>query len=105
VTDRVRAVETAMRRLQIQEENVQVAQTSFDFAVRRFDRGELTTTELARAQDQLSQTRINYLNAWISFEMAKADLKEITLWDWETNQPAVRRTTPPEPFGWRRNGS
>ncbi len=104
VTDRVRAVETAMRRLQIQEENVQVAQTSFDFAVRRFDRGEMTTTELARAQDQLSQTLNNRLNAWISFEMAKADLKEITLWDWETNTSAQRRTAPPEPFGWRRNG-
>ena len=29
---------------------------------------------------------------------AKADLKEITLWDWETDQPVTRRTTPATSF-------
>lgn len=102
VTDRVRAVESAMRRLQIQEKNVLVAETSYSFTQRRFDRGEITFTELAQAQDQLAQTRTNQLNALIQFELAKADLKEITLWDWETNQPARQRTQPPRPFERRR---
>ncbi len=104
VTNRIQAVETAMRRLRIQEANVLVAQTSYDFARRSFDRGEITQVELARALDQRSLTETNRLNAWVAFEMAKADLKEITLWDWETNTSAQRRTTPPAPFGWRRNG-
>ncbi len=98
VTDRVRAVESAMRRLVIQQQNVQVALTSYDFTQKRYARGEITVTELATAQDQLSQTQVNLLNAQISFELAKADLKEITLWDWETNQPVNQRTTPPQPF-------
>jgi outer membrane protein len=98
VTDRVRAVESAMRRLVIQQQNVQVALTSYDFTQKRYARGEITVTELATAQDQLSQTQINLLNAQIAFELAKADLKEITLWDWETNQPVNQRTTPPQPF-------
>ena len=98
VTDRVRAVESAMRRFAIQEANVQVAETSYGFTQRRFDRGEITFTELAQAQDQLSRTRTLHLNALITYEMAKADLKEITLWDWETNQPATQRTQPPQPF-------
>lgn len=98
VTDRVRAVESAMRRLSIQESNVQLAETSYGFTQRRFDRGEITFTELAQAQDQLSRTRTNHLDAWIQFELAKADLKEITLWDWVTNQPARQRTQPPRPF-------
>jgi len=98
VTDRVRAVESAMRRFAIQEANVQVAETSYGFTQRRFDRGEITFTELAQAQDLLSRTRTNHLTALINYEMAKADLKEITLWDWETNQPATQRTQPPEPF-------
>jgi len=102
ITDRVRAVESAMRRLQIQEKNVLVAETSYSFTQRRFDRGEITFTELAQAQDQLAQTRTNQLNALIQFELAKADLKEITLWDWETNQPARQRTQPPRPFERRR---
>jgi len=99
VTDRVRAVESAMRRFAIQQANVQVAETSYGFTQRRFDRGEITFTELAQAQDQLSRTRTLHLNALINYEMAKADLKEITLWDWELNQPATQRTQPPEPFG------
>ncbi len=98
VTDRVRAVESAMRRFAIQEANVQVAETSYGFTQRRFDRGEITFTELAQAQDLLARTRTNHLTALINYEMAKADLKEITLWDWETNQPAAQRTQPPEPF-------
>jgi outer membrane protein TolC len=98
VTDRVRAVESAMRRLLIQQQNVQVALTSYDFTQKRYARGEITVTELATAQDQLSQTQINLLNAQIAFELAKADLKEITLWDWEANQPVSQRTTPPQPF-------
>jgi outer membrane protein TolC len=105
VTDRVRAVESAMRRFAIQEANVEVAEASYGFTQRRFDRGEITFTELAQAQDLLSRTRTNHLTALINYEMAKADLKEITLWDWETNQPATQRTQPPEPFqrGQRRN--
>ncbi len=98
VTDRVRDVESAMRRLEIQQANVQVAETSWGFTQKRFDRGEITITELAQAQDQLAQTRTNQLNALIQFELAKADLKEITLWDWETNRPARQRTQPPQPF-------
>ena len=98
VTDRVRAVESAMRRFAIQEANVQVAEASYGFTQRRFDRGEITFTELAQAQDQLSRTRTLHLTALIGYEMAKADLKEITLWDWETNLPASQRTQPPEPF-------
>ena len=98
VIDRVRAVESAMRRLGIQDQNVLVAQTSYDFTRQRFERGEITTFELGQAQDQLSQTLINRLNALIAFEMAKADLKEITLWDWEKNEPVQQRTRPPQPF-------
>lgn len=102
VTDRVRAVESAMRRLSIQEKNVEVAETSWSFTQRKFDRGEITVTELAQAQDQYNQTQANYLTALIQFELSKADLKEITLWDWVTNQPVQQRTLPPLPFNRKR---
>ncbi len=98
VTDRVRAVESAMRRIEIQQKNVRVALTSYDFTQKRYARGEITVTELATAQDQLSQTQINLLNAQIAYELAKADLSEITLWNWETDRPISQRTTPPQPF-------
>lgn len=101
ITNRVRAVESAQRRLEIQNQNVEVARRSYEFTQKRFDRGEITTVELAQAQDQLAQTETNRLNALIAYELAKADLKEITLWDWETDQPVQRLTEPPQPFEHR----
>ena len=101
VTDRVRAVESAMRRFEIQEQNVQVVQISYDVTRLKFDRGEIAFTELAQALEQLSQTLTNRLNAQIAYELAKADLKEITLWDWDAGQAVAPRTVPPQPFDHR----
>lgn len=99
VINMVRAVEGAMRQMEILEENLQIARTSYQISQQRYERGEISLEALLQAQDQRRTTESRHLEALISFEMAKADLKEITLWDWETNQPVDQRTTPPEPFG------
>ncbi len=99
VINRVRSVESAMRRMEIQAANRDVSEKSFDISQQRLERGEITITELLTAQQQYNNTKENFLAALIQYEQAKASLKEITLWDWETNQPAERRTTPPTPFG------
>ncbi len=99
VINAVRAVESATRRLEIQIANRVVAERSYGISRTRYDRGEITTTELMTAQQEYNNTETAYLSAIIGYEEAKASLTEITLWDWETNQPVSRRTTPPTPFG------
>ncbi len=99
VINRVRAVEGAMRLMDILEENLQIARTSYQISQQQFERGEIDLESLLRSQDQRRTTENRHLGALISFEMAKADLKEITLWDWETNHPVSQQTTPPVPFG------
>jgi outer membrane protein len=98
VINRVNAVSSAMRRLDVLQKSVTVAQTSYDISQKRSERGEITLTDLLQAQNELDTAQNSYLDALIDFETAKASLKEITLWDWETNQPAQQRTTPPRPF-------
>ena len=98
VINRVRAVEGAMRLMEILEENLQIARTSYQISQQQYERGEINLNDLMQAQGQRRLTERNHLQAWITFEIAKADLKEITLWDWETNQAVSQRTTPPTPF-------
>lgn len=99
VINRVRSVESAMRRMEIQTANRAVADRTFEISQIRFERGETTIVELLQDQQQYNNTKENFLSALIAYEQAKASLKEFTLWDWETNQPVLRRTTPPTPFG------
>lgn len=99
VINSIRAVEGAMRQMEILEEQLQIAQTSYTISQQQYGRGNITLTELLRAQDDWNTTQDRHLQAMIDYEMAKADLKEITMWDWETNQPVMQQTTPPVPFG------
>lgn len=87
-----------MRLMEILEENLQIARISYQISQQQYERGEINLNDLMQAQGQRRTTERNHLQAWITFEMAKADLKEITLWDWETNQAVSQRTTPPTPF-------
>jgi outer membrane protein len=98
VINRVNAVSSAMRRLDVLQKSVTVAEASYTISQKRSERGEITLTDLLNAQNELNTAQNSYLDALIDFETAKASLKEITLWDWETNQPAQQRTTPPRPF-------
>lgn len=103
VIDRVRAVESAQRRFEIQMANQTVADTTYEISRTRYDRGEITITELLAAQQQYNDTKSAYLSALITYERAKATLAEYTLWDWERDQPIARRTQPPTPFDRKRD--
>ena len=99
VINRVRAVEGAMRQMEIREQSLQIARTTYQITRQQYERGETDLNTLLRAQGTRRNAETQHLRARITYEMAKANLKEITLWDWETNQPVQQRTTPPVPFG------
>ncbi len=101
VENRVLALKSAMRRMGIQEENRLVAQMNYDISQKRFEKGEISSTELIIAQQLYLDTETLLTSAFIEYETAMADLREITLWDWETNRSITQRTTPPKPFAER----
>jgi outer membrane protein TolC len=82
----VRSVEEAKNRLRIHEKNQQVSQRSYEISRMRFENGDLTSQELAVEQERLAESRLTYLNAFITYQMAVADLKRKTLWDFKNNR-------------------
>jgi len=56
---------------------------------KRFDNGDVTAQELALDRNRLTQARSAYLDAYIDYQTAIADLKRRTLYDFEQNRSLV----------------
>lgn len=90
VRDIVRTVEEAKNRLSIHEKNQQVSQRSYEISRMRFENGDITSQDLAREQERLADSQINYLDAFISYQLAVADLKRKTLWDFKNSRSYLK---------------
>jgi len=81
----VNAALTALResrgRLEVLGRSVELAGRSLEISVQRFDNGDITSQELALDRDRLTQARMAYLDAFIEYQLAGADLKRQTLYD------------------------
>ena len=82
----VRQVNEARLRLEINEQNEQIAQRSYDISRLQFENGDITSQELGREQERLADTRLAYLDAFITYQLAVNDLKRKTLWDFKENR-------------------
>ncbi len=98
VIERVNAVSSSMQRLEMQSGNRELARMAFEVSQVLFEKGEIDHLQLLAVQGRYLQTESLFVRALTDFELAKADLREITMWDWETDQPLRQRTTPPRPF-------
>ncbi|MFC1500432.1 TolC family protein [Candidatus Zixiibacteriota bacterium] len=98
VIEQVNEVSSSMQRMEMQSGNRDLARTAFEVSQELFEKGEIDYTELLSVQNRYFQTESLFIRALIDFEMAKAELREITMWDWETDQAIGRQSSPPEPF-------
>ena len=87
--DAVRALNESWDRVQMLAKSQEVGVKSMDISLKRFANGDITTTELARASDQLNSAKLSYLSAYIDYKLSLADLKRKTLYDFEKNVPLV----------------
>lgn len=86
VRDIVRSVRESRNRLQIHEKNEQIANRSYEISKMRFENGDITSQELAVEQERLANTQLAYLDAFITYKLAVADLKRKTLWDFKNDR-------------------
>ncbi|HUU27305.1 MAG TPA: TolC family protein [archaeon] len=86
VRDNIRSVEEATNRLNIHEQNEQLAQRSYQISRMRFESGNITSQELGVEQERLADTQLAYLDAYMTYQLAVADLKRKTLWDFNKNK-------------------
>lgn len=90
VRDVVRSLEEAKNRLRILEQNQRVSERSYEISRVRFENGDLSSQELAREQERLAQSQLDYLSAFITYQMTVAELKRTTLWDFKNNRSYLK---------------
>lgn len=89
----VRAVISRVReawdRLEVLKRSEEIARRSYDISLARFDNGEITSQELALDRDRLTAARTAFLDAYIAYKVALADLQRKAFWDFENNRSLV----------------
>ncbi len=86
VLDLINRLKLAESRILVLEKSIAVAQKSYDISVERFQSGTTSRNDVAQAQQRLTTAKINSLSAIIDYQVALADLKRRTLWDYEKNE-------------------
>jgi len=89
VKDVVRSVYETYDRVQLLEKSKEVSEKSFKINLERFQNGDITSTELARASDQLNTAKLSYLSAYTEYKLSLADLERKTLYDFEKKRSLV----------------
>jgi outer membrane protein len=87
ITDVVTQVRDAESRIEISKRRQELAQKTFDISLERFNIGEITADQLAQDRTRINNAKISYLTAYTNYQLAVANLKRNTLWDFATNSP------------------
>jgi outer membrane protein TolC len=73
----------------IAEQNVKNANLTYDINLERYKNGDLTSIDLNRFQSQLSEKKSTYADALINYKIELLNLKILSLYDFETQQPVI----------------
>ena len=84
-----RNLQNQVLQVDLAQQNVKSAQLTYDINLERYRNGDLTSMDLNLIQNQLSQRKINLINALIGYKLSLLDLKIESLWDFEKNQAAL----------------
>jgi len=82
----VRMVYEAEKRFRINQTNIDIAQRNYRIFRLRFENGDITGQELSLEQARLSEVQLAYINAFVTYQLALADLKRKTMWNFENNR-------------------
>lgn len=84
-----RNLNNLIRQIGIADQNLQNAQLTYEINLERYKNGDLTSIDLELFQNQLSEKKMNKVNALISYKLELLNLKIQALWDFETNSSFV----------------
>jgi outer membrane protein len=86
----VKQLNSSLRRLQLLEKNVQLAEKSFNISRDRFSNGDIDSQALALDRTRLNAAYQSHLDAYISYKLLLADIMRKTFYDFENGQPIVQ---------------
>lgn len=84
-----RRLENLRSQIKIAETSVRNAQLTYDINLTRYREGDLTGMEINQFQTQLSSRKISHAQALINYKIELLNLKILTLYDFENDQPIV----------------
>ncbi len=82
-----RSIQTQMPRIEIARKSVENAERTYDINLERYVNGDLTGIDLNQFQNQLSSRKIAYAQALINYKTQLLEMKILTLFDWEKQEP------------------
>ena len=77
---------SSLKRLQLLEKNVSVAEKSFEITRQRFADGDIDSQSLALERNRLNNAYTTHLRAFINYQLFLADLMRKTFYDFKKNE-------------------
>lgn len=86
-----RSLQNLITQIGIERQNEKNAQLTYEVNLERYRNGDLTSMDLGRYQNQLSEKKMNLANSLISYKLELLNMKIQSLWDFENNISFVPR--------------
>ena len=83
----VSRLQSSLRRLQLLEKNVIVAEKSFEISRQRYANGDIDSQAMALERERLNNAYISRLESYINYKLLLSDLMRKTFFDFENNAP------------------
>ena len=84
-----RSLDNLVGQISIAEQSQRNAQLTYDLNEERYRNGELTGLQMNQFQNQLSNSKMSYTQAIINYKVQLLNIKILTLYDFEKNEPVV----------------
>ena len=81
----VSTINSNLKRLQLLEKNVVVAEKSFNITLQRYTDGDIDSEALALERKRMNTAYTSKLSAYINYQLSLADLMRKTFFDFKTN--------------------
>ena len=81
----VNRLQSSLRRLQLLEKNVVVAEKSFDISRKRYANGDIESQAMALERDRLNNAYLSRLDSYINYKLLLSDVMRKTFFDFEKN--------------------
>lgn len=82
-----RSLLNLQNQIEIASQSVINAQLTYDLNLEKYKNGDLTGMDLNIYQNQLSEKQLSFTNSLISYKLELLNLKILTLYDFEKNEP------------------
>ena len=89
VRNAVAELNNNLKRLQLLEKNVTIAEKSFSITRQRYADGDIDSQTLALERNRLNSAYRSHLSAYIQYQLSVADIMRKTLYDFKTGTPVM----------------